>query len=175
RRTAGRRAGPRPPAPGAPARPRAPPGSGAARASIAGSSAQMLDSPAAMIWVLGVLLYIHVLGAIFWFGSGLMLQIVFIPALATMPYEAQHPWLQALSANYSRIIGPIGGLTILFGILRGALAGVFGSDQLFTSYGITFIVSFVLAIPVIIVGARFIGPTAQKLAAAGSRDEVLAP
>ncbi len=31
-----------------------------------------------------------------------------------------------------------------------------------------------LAIPVIIVGARFIGPTAQKLAAAGSRDEVLA-
>jgi len=125
-----------------------------------------------MIWVLGVLLYIHVLGAIFWFGSGLMLQIVFIPALATMPYEAQHPWLQALSANYSRIIGPIGGLTILFGILRGALAGVFGS--LNTPYGITFVVAFVLAIPVIIVGARFTGPTAQKLAAAGSRDEVLA-
>ena len=125
-----------------------------------------------MIWVLGVLLYIHVLGAIFWFGSGLMLQIVFIPALATMPYEAQHPWLQALSANYSRIIGPIGGLTILFGILRGAFAGVFGS--LNTPYGITFVVSFVLAVPVIIVGARFIGPTAQKLAATGSRDEVVA-
>src|SRR5206468_5086044 len=129
-------------------------------------------SPAAMIWVLGVLLYIHVLGAIFWFGSGLMLQVVFIPALGTMPYEAQHPWLQALSANYSRIIGPIGGLTILFGILRGALAGVFGS--LNTPYGITFVVAFVLAIPVIIVGARFTGPTAQKLAAAGSRDEVVA-
>ena len=125
-----------------------------------------------MVWVLGVLLYIHVLGAIFWFGSGLMLQIVFIPALGTMPYEAQHPWLQALSANYSRIIGPIGGLTILFGILRGAFAGVFG--LLNTPYGITFIVSFVLAIPVIIIGARFTGPTAQKLAAAGSRDEVLA-
>ena len=123
-----------------------------------------------MIWVLGVLLYIHVLGAIFWFGSGLMLQIVFIPALGTMSYEAQHPWLQALSANYSRIIGPIGGLTILFGILRGAFAGVFGS--LNTPYGITFVVSFLLAVPVIIVGARFIGPTAQKLAAAGSRDEV---
>jgi len=43
-----------------------------------------------------------------------------------------------------------------------------------TPYGITFIVSFVLAIPVIIIGARFTGPTAQKLAAAGSRDEVLA-
>jgi len=125
-----------------------------------------------MVWVLSILLFVHILGAIFWFGSGLTLQIVFIPALGTMSYEAQHPWLQALSGNYSRIIGPVGGLTILFGILRGAFAGVFGS--LNTPYGITFVVSFVLAIPVIIVGARFIGPTAQKLAAAGSRDEVLA-
>ena len=125
-----------------------------------------------MVWLLSVLLYVHILGAIFWFGSGLTLQLVFVPALGTMPYEAQHPWLQALSANYSRIIGPIGGLTILFGILRGLFAGVLGS--LNTPYGITFIVAFVLAIPVITVGARFIGPTAQKLAAAGTRDEVLA-
>jgi hypothetical protein len=125
-----------------------------------------------MVWVLSVLLFVHVLGAIFWFGSGLTLQIVFIPALGTMPYEAQHPWLQALSANYSRIIGPVGGLTILFGILRGVFAGVLGS--LNTPYGITFVVAFVLAIPVIILGARFIGPTTEKLAAAASRDEVLA-
>jgi hypothetical protein len=125
-----------------------------------------------MIWVLSVLLFVHVLGAIFWFGSGLMLQIVFIPSLTNMPYEAQHPWLQALSANYSRIIGPVGGLTILFGVLRGAFAGVFGS--LNTPYGITFVVAFLLAIPVITVGARFIGPTAQKMARAANRDEVLA-
>ena len=125
-----------------------------------------------MVWFLGVLLFIHILGATFWFGSGLMLQVVFIPSLANMPYEAQHPWLQALSGNYSRIIGPVGGLTILFGILRGAFAGVFGA--LNTPYGITFVISFVLAIPVIIVGARFIGPTAQKMAAAANHDEVLA-
>jgi hypothetical protein len=124
-----------------------------------------------VIWVLSVLLYLHVLGAIFWFGSGLMLQIVFIPALKDLPYEAQHPWLQALSGNYSRIIGPIGGTTVRIGILRGAFAGVFGN--LNTPYGITFVVSFVLAIPVIIVGARFIGPTAQKLAAAATREEVI--
>ncbi len=125
-----------------------------------------------MVWVLSVLLFVHVLGAIFWFGSGLTLQIVFIPSLANMSYEAQHPWLQALSGNYSRIIGPVGGLTILFGVLRGAFAGVFGS--LNTPYGITFVVAFVLAIPVIIVGARFIGPTAEKMAKAANRDEVLA-
>jgi uncharacterized membrane protein len=124
-----------------------------------------------VIWVLSVLLYLHVLGAIFWFGSGLMLQFFFIPALKNLPFEAQHPWLQALSANYSRIIGPVGGLTILLGILRGAFAGVF--SNLGSPYGITFVVAFVLAIPVIIVGARFIGPTAQKLAAAANRDEVI--
>ncbi len=125
-----------------------------------------------MAWVLALLLFIHILGATFWFGSGLMFQIVFIPSLTNMSYEAQHPWLQALSGNYSRIIGPVGGLTILFGVLRGAFAGVFGS--LNTAYGITFVIAFVLAVPVIIVGARFIGPTAQKMAVAANRDEVIA-
>jgi len=100
-----------------------------------------------------------------------MLQLIFIPALKNLPYEAQHPWLQALSANYSRVIGPVGGVTVLLGILRGVFAGVLGS--LSTPYGITFVVAFVLAIPVIIVGARFIGPTAEKLAAAASREEVV--
>jgi uncharacterized membrane protein len=123
-----------------------------------------------VIWIESIVLYLHILGAIFWFGSGLMLHLVFIPALRGMPYEAQHPWLQALSGNYSRIIGPVGGLTVLLGILRGLLTGVFG--MLNTPYGITFVASFVLAIPVIIVGARFIGPTAGKLAAAGTGDEV---
>lgn len=124
-----------------------------------------------MIWLLSVLLYVHILGAIFWFGSGLMLRYVMMPAVANMPYEAQHPFLQVIGNNYSRIIGPIGGLTILFGILRGAFAGVFSS--LNTPYGITFVAAFVLAIPVVVIGARFIGPLAEKLAAAGSRDEVL--
>jgi uncharacterized membrane protein len=125
-----------------------------------------------MIWLLSVLLYVHILGAIFWFGSGLMLRYFFVPALNAMPYESQHSWLQVVGSNYSRIIGPIGGLTILFGILRGAFAGVFGS--LNTPYGLTFVAAFVLAIPVIVIGARLIGPTAEKMAAAGTRDEVLA-
>jgi uncharacterized membrane protein len=123
-----------------------------------------------VIWIQSIVLFIHVLGAIFWFGSGLMLQFFLIPALRGMPFEAQHPWLQALTANYSRIIGPVGGLTVLFGIVRGLLTGVLG--LLNTPYGITFVAAFVLAVPVIIVGARFIGPTAGKLAAAGTRDEV---
>ncbi|HET7467677.1 MAG TPA: hypothetical protein VFL29_13535 [Candidatus Dormibacteraeota bacterium] len=124
-----------------------------------------------MVWLQSILLYVHILGAIFWFGSGMMLRFIFVPSLSTMPYEAQHPWLLVLRDNYSKIIGPVGGLTVLFGILRGISTGVLGI--LNTPYGITFVTAFVLAIPVIVVGARFVGPTAEKLAAAGSREEVL--
>lgn len=124
-----------------------------------------------MVWLQSILLYIHILGAIFWFGSGMMLRYFFIPSLSNMPYEAQHPFLKALSGNYSRVIAPIGGLTVLFGILRGVSTGVLG--LLGTPYGITFVAAFVLAIPVIVVGAAFIGPTAEKLGVAGTRDEVL--
>jgi len=125
-----------------------------------------------VVWLLSALLYIHILGAIFWFGSSLTIHLIFTPNLLKLPFEAQHGWMLALRDNYSKIIGPVGGLTILFGILRGASAGVFGS--LNTPSGITFVVAFVLAIPVIIVGARLVGPTAAKMAAAGSGDEMVA-
>ena len=124
-----------------------------------------------MVWLLSALLYVHVLGAIFWFGSSIMFHTILVPALVKLPYEAQHNWLESIRDSYSRVVGPIAGLTILFGILRGAFAGVFSA--LTTPYGITFVAAFLLAIPVVIIGTRFVGVTAAKLAAAGSRDEVL--
>jgi uncharacterized membrane protein len=125
-----------------------------------------------VIWLISILLYLHILCAIFWFGSGLMFQLIFVPALAGLPFEAQHSWLQAITGGYSRIIGPIGGLTVLLGILRGIATGVLGS--LSTPYGLTYLAAIVIAVPVIVVGARFVGPTAQKMAAAASREDVLA-
>ena len=59
-----------------------------------------------MIWLLSILLYVHILGAIFWFGSGMMLRYVLMLALPKMPYEAQHPFLPVIAGNYSGIIGP---------------------------------------------------------------------
>jgi uncharacterized membrane protein len=127
---------------------------------------------AAVVWVFSILLYLHILAAIFWFGSGLMLQLVFIPSLAGMTFDAQHAWLQALTRRYSRVIGAVGGLTVLLGIVRGISTGVLGA--LNTPYGITYLVAIVLAVPLIVVGARFVGPTAQRMAAATSSDEVVA-
>jgi uncharacterized membrane protein len=123
-----------------------------------------------MVWLQSVLLYLHIVGAIFWFGSGLFLQFVIVPALMSMPFEGQKPFLVALAARYGKVIGPIGGLTVLLGILRGISSGVLGN--LGSPYGLTYLASILGAVFVIVVGARFIGPTAEKMAAAATREDV---
>jgi uncharacterized membrane protein len=123
-----------------------------------------------MVWLQSVLLYLHIVGAIFWFGSGLFLQFVIVPALMSMPFEGQKPFLVALASRYGKVIGPIGGLTVLLGILRGISSGVLGN--LGSPYGLTYLASILGAVFVIVVGARFIGPTAEKMAAAATREDV---
>ena len=125
-----------------------------------------------MVWLISIVLYLHILGAIFWVGSAMMFQYVFVPALRGMPFEAQHPWLQSLAVRYGPVIGVVGGLTMVLGVLRGVLTGVLGS--LNTPYGATWLVAVVLGVPVIAIGGGLIGPTGNKMAAAGSKDEVQA-
>ena len=125
-----------------------------------------------MIWLQSGLLYLHILGAIFWFGSGLTFQLVIVPALEKTPYEGQKPFLASVGGGYGRVVGPIAGLTILLGILRGISTGVLGI--LNTAYGVTWLLAMAGGLLVIFVGMRFVGPTAARMGAAGSREEVLA-
>lgn len=124
-----------------------------------------------MIWLLSVLLYLHILGAIFWFGSSLFMQVFMVPALRAMQFEAQKPWMMAITGRYGRVVGPLAGLTILLGLLRGIAAGVLG--HLGTPYGLTFLASIVVAAYVGVMGGRFIGPTAEKMAASTTPQGVL--
>ena len=124
-----------------------------------------------MVWLQSVLLFVHILGAIFWFGSGLFLQFVIVPALLGMPFEAQKSFLVTLAARYGKIIGAVAGITILFGLGRGIAVGVLGN--LGSAYGLTFLASIVLAVFVGAIGGRFIGPTAAKMAEAATREEVV--
>ena len=55
-----------------------------------------------MVWLISIVLYLHILGAIFWVGSATMFQYIFLPALRGMPFEAQHPWLQSLRSGTDR-------------------------------------------------------------------------
>ena len=125
-----------------------------------------------MVWLYSVVLYLHVLGAIFWVGSAMMFQFIFVPSLAGMPFEAQRPWLQALAARYGSVVGGVGALTLVFGVLRGVLTGVLG--MLNTPYGMTWLVAIMLGIPVALIGGALIGPTGNRMATAHSREQVVA-
>lgn len=124
-----------------------------------------------MVWLQSALLYLHILGAIFWFGSSLFLEYVITPALVKMQFETQKPLLLGIGARYSKLIGPLGGLTILLGIGRGISTGVLGN--LGSAYGLTFLASIVVGVAIIVVGAGFIGPNAEKMIAATTREDVV--
>jgi uncharacterized membrane protein len=123
-----------------------------------------------MLWVLIVVQWLHVLGGIFWFGSAMMTDFVLVPMLKSVPAEARTSWLQVFATRYGRIVGPVGGATILLGILRGVFGGVFG--QITSAYGLTWIAAIVVGVVVAAIGGALIGPTAEKMAAAKSEQEI---
>lgn len=125
-----------------------------------------------MVWLQSALLFLHILAAIFWFGSGLTFQHVIVPALGKMEREGQQSFMTSVGAGYGKVIPIVAISTIILGILRGISVGVLGS--LNTAYGITWLLAIVGGLIVMFIGARFIGPTAQKLESAQSREEFLA-
>jgi uncharacterized membrane protein len=124
-----------------------------------------------MVWLQSVLLYLHIIGAIFWFGSSLFLEYVIMPVLVSMQFEAQKPLLMGITARFAKVIPAVGGLTILFGILRGIATGVLGS--LGSAYGLTYLASIVVAVVLMAIGAALIGPNVEKMAAATTREDVI--
>ena len=60
------------------------------------------------------------------------------------------------------MIVAVAGATILFGIIRGLVGGVW--SMLESAYGLTWIASLLLGIGLAFVGARLTGPTAGRLA-----------
>ena len=125
-----------------------------------------------MLWAIIPLQWLHILIAIFWFGSLLTLNLALVPALKIMQFDAQKSWLTAFEEKYGRIVAAAGGLTIVLGTLRGIVGGVLG--ELRTAYGVTFIASVVLTIGIAVIGARLTGPMFSKLSGAMSREEVAA-
>lgn len=111
-----------------------------------------------MVWVLAGLQLLHVLGGIFWVGSSMLNLFVVLPALRSLPPDAQMTWHRVASRRYGRIIAPVAVLTILLGIGLGIAGGVLG--VLGTPYGVTWLVAIVLGGAVGASGARLTGPTA---------------
>jgi uncharacterized membrane protein len=93
--------------------------------------------------ILGVVQFLHVFCAIAWFGSVLVLRNSLWPATAQL--DSAHQARMQTLIRTGRVPGFVlifSAGTVVFGALRGALAGAF--ERLTEPYGITFIVSLVI-------------------------------
>ena len=121
--------------------------------------------------------WLHVYFAIFWFGGVLFLFAVMTPALkASAPPAALEVGAQ-MGSRLTKVMAPVGGLTILFGLINAIVFGPVKSlDFLWTSaYGVTVLIAFILAIGLAVLGART-GQVGMRIGTApdAERPELLA-
>jgi uncharacterized membrane protein len=115
-----------------------------------------------MLVLLIAVQWLHVLGGIVWFGSTVTNHVVVVPSIKAQTPESQKAWLRSYSLRYGRMIAAVAGATIVLGIIRGLVGGVW--SVLESAYGVTWIASLLLGIGLAFVGARLTGPTAERLA-----------
>jgi Zn-dependent membrane protease YugP len=95
--------------------------------------------------VVGLIHYVHVLLGVFWFGTILYTRLVLFPAIATLPPDQYEAVRRAMvSGNARRWTYTFGFGSVIFGILRGAVTGVFA--QLDTAYGLTYLAALLLGV-----------------------------
>jgi uncharacterized membrane protein len=106
----------------------------------------------------GVVQWLHVLGAIFWFGGTLFSNFVVIPAMRAISVPAQQEFGAAVGKT-AQIIRPIAYTTIVLGVLRGTLWGpVKSADFLGTAYGITWLVALFVSVGLILYAQLVLEP-----------------
>jgi uncharacterized membrane protein len=97
-------------------------------------------------WAQFIVQWLHVLLAIFWFGSALYSDVILIPAISTLPIVRQREIGEPIGRRGSRIIRPVIVIVILLGILRGTVFGPIQSlDRLTTAYGLTWLLALATA------------------------------
>lgn len=116
------------------------------------------------MWGVFLMQWVHVMLAIFRFGSVLYADVVVIPALMKLPPEQQKV-SALLGRRTSRVMLPVSILVVIFGVLLGTLFGdVQSLTFLFgTAYGITFLIAFLLTAALIAWGQFVTTPTIKRL------------
>jgi len=95
--------------------------------------------------VVGIVHYIHVFLGIFWFGTILYSRLVLGPAYRTLPKDTEAAIRRAMvSGNARRYTYVFAYGTVIFGIIRGAITGVF--SELNTAYGLTYLAALVIGV-----------------------------
>jgi uncharacterized membrane protein len=95
--------------------------------------------------VLGTAHWVHVFLGIFWFGTILYSRLVLFPAYKTLPPDTTAAVRQAMvSGNARRYTYLFSYGTVIMGVIRGAMTGVFA--QLDTPYGVTYLAALVVGV-----------------------------
>jgi uncharacterized membrane protein len=120
-----------------------------------------------MLWGHIVVQWLHVLLAVIWFGGTIFLALIVGPTLATASAQTQAEVGAQIAHRAKQLFAPVGGLTILLGIINATVFGPIQSwDALWGStYGVTVAVSVVLGIALAVFGSM-IGNKAATIAAA---------
>ena len=104
------------------------------------------------MWPVVLMQWLHVLLAIFWFGSLLYADIVVIPTLMKLPPDQQRTFAIPFGLRTDRVMLPVGILVLVLGLLLGTIfVDVQSLTFLFgTAYGITFLIALLLTAALII-------------------------
>jgi uncharacterized membrane protein len=116
------------------------------------------------MWLIYSMQWLHVMCGTFWLGSSLYGNFVVIPAISTLPLEQQRMFAKPLGARGDKIMIPAAILVIFFGVIRGTLLGPVQSLSylLGTAYGLTFLVSFIVASATLAWGIWVMGRTIHQ-------------
>ena len=95
--------------------------------------------------VVGIVHWLHVFLGIFWFGTILYTRLVLFPAFQTLPPDTVATVRKAMvSGNAQRWTMVFSWGTVLLGVIRGAVTGVFA--ELTTPYGITYLAALAIGV-----------------------------
>lgn len=99
--------------------------------------------------VVGLVHWLHVFFGVFWFGTILYTRLILFPSLRTLPKEQEQAVRQAMLTGRGRQFTMLFAYgTVIMGIIRGAITGVFG--RLDTAYGITYLASLLIGVAMVV-------------------------
>ncbi len=117
--------------------------------------------------------WLHIVLAIFWFGSVMFADFVLGPGLVRMSAAGQRDFGVNVGARIPRMMEVAAIGVIVLGIVRGTVLGdIHSVEDLGTNYGIAWLVSLVVAVFLFFWGMLVTSPSIEKL---GSVSEAEAP
>ncbi|HLO34986.1 MAG TPA: hypothetical protein VK194_02850 [Candidatus Deferrimicrobium sp.] len=111
-----------------------------------------------MDWVQFGVQWLHVITAITWFGAVIYNDFILIPSLMKLPVGEQRSAGGAIGSRAEYVLLRVAPAVIILGFLRGTVFGSIRSlDALTTTYGLTWLVSLVVASFTLYWGVKVIG------------------